>query len=415
MVPASVAKLVAVAAAVDAVGWDYTFTTTAIATGPIVGGQLRGDLVIVGSGDPTMGGRAGDDFDSWVAALKAAGIRSISGRIIGDDNAFDDPRPGAMWAWDDLGYTSGALFGALNYAENRMAVTVTPASRSGAPATLSVEPYAASRALANRTTTGTRGSDALIWPEQRPGEPYLTIAGSLPAGAAPARLLVSAGNPTFWFASVLRNRLIRDGIAVQGEAFDIDDVDVTPDTAKGHIVFTHRSPPLSLLVQPLLKDSINIYAEAVFRLSTGTAGARNNDDALAALRQKLTTWGIDADALQLVDGSGLSRRDAVAAESLVALLRRFYDGSLSSPWMSGLPVAGVDGTLANRLRSTPAHANVRAKSGTMSNIRSLAGYVTAANGEPLAFVIMLNNFEGTGADANRAMDAIVIKLAEFSR
>src|SRR5689334_25287411 len=114
MVPASVAKLVSVATAVEAVGWDYRFTTTMRAGGPIEGDVRRGDLIGVGTGDPAIGGRGGDDFSAWVDALKAAGIRRIDGRIIGVDDAFEDPRPGFAWSWDDLGYPTGSIFGALN-------------------------------------------------------------------------------------------------------------------------------------------------------------------------------------------------------------------------------------------------------------------------------------------------------------
>ena len=149
LVPASVAKLVTVAAAADAVGWDYRYTTTVRATGPIVDGVLRGDLLVVGSGDPSIGGRAGDDLSSWVEGLKIAGIRRIDGRIIGDDNAIEEPRPQLAWAWDDLGYTTGALFGALNLAENRTTVTIAPGPSAGAAAIVTVDPRLAFRVVTN--------------------------------------------------------------------------------------------------------------------------------------------------------------------------------------------------------------------------------------------------------------------------
>ena len=150
LVPASVAKIAAVATAAEAVGWDYQFETTIRATGPVTDGVLAGDLLVVGSGDPTIGGRAGEDLSTWAAALKAAGIRRIEGRIIGDDDAIEKPRPQLAWAWDDLGYPTGTIFGALNYAENRMTVTVTPGAAPAAPASLTVDPSAGTRPLANR-------------------------------------------------------------------------------------------------------------------------------------------------------------------------------------------------------------------------------------------------------------------------
>jgi D-alanyl-D-alanine carboxypeptidase/D-alanyl-D-alanine-endopeptidase (penicillin-binding protein 4) len=225
---------------------------------------------------------------------------------------------------------------------------------------------------------------------------------------------VSAGNPTFWFASVLRNRLQRNGIEVSGEAFDIDDALPDPDTPVGSPFFTYRSHTLAELAQPLLKESINLYGEAVFRLDA-TVSPRTNDAAIDGMNRQLASWGLDRDGWQLVDGSGLSRRNVVTAETLAAVLRRMYDPSGRSPWMTALPLAGRDGTLGARMNGTPAEGNVRAKTGTMSNVRALAGYVRTRDDEPLVFVIMVNNFEGTGTEATAAIDAIAIRLATFSR
>jgi D-alanyl-D-alanine carboxypeptidase/D-alanyl-D-alanine-endopeptidase (penicillin-binding protein 4) len=415
LVPASVAKLAALAVTADVVGWDFAFETTMRATGPVVDGVLRGDLIVVGSGDPSIGGRGGENFDLWIDAIRQAGIRRVEGRIIGDDDAIDDPRPGAMWAWDDLGYSSGALFGALNYSENRLLVTVSPGEGPGAPTSLSVPAVAEDRPVVNRVVTGPPGSTAMLWPEQRPGEPALTIAGSLPAGSRATSLFVSAGDPTRWFVGVLRRELQHAGVEVTGGSFDIDDLAPKPDPVDARTIYVHRSKPLSDLAQPMLKDSINLYGEAILRMSTGVAGPRTNDDALAALRERLVSWGLEPDGLQVVDGSGLSRRDGIAAATLVSVMARMYDATLQSPWMTGLPVAGRDGSLQNRLRNTAAESNVRAKTGTMSNIRSLAGYAHSRDHEPLAFAVMVNNFEGTGQQAQAVIDAIVERLADFSR
>lgn len=413
LVPASVAKLVSVATAVDAVGWNYRYETTLQTNGSIVDGTLRGDLIIAGSGDPAIGGRGGDDVGPWLSALKTMGIQRIDGRIVGDDNAVEEPRAALSWAWDDLGYSFGALFGALNYGENRTVVTVAAGSAVGDPTTLTLGAASQGRPLINRTVTGARGSAPLLWPEQRPGETALTIAGSIPAGALPARLTVSAGNPTAWFATLLRNRLRLDGIEVTGDAVDIDDIDLPrgPLTT----LYTYRSRPLSETVVPLLKESINLYGEAFMRLNAAPGTLPTNDAALEGMRTRLAAWGLPADGQGLIDGSGLSRRDLVSADTLLAILRRMYDATGGSPWMQALPIAGIDGSLDGRMKSTPAERNVHAKTGSMSGIRSLAGYVTTADGDHLAFVVMLNGFEGTNAQANAAIDAIAVKLASFRR
>ncbi len=414
-VPASITKLVSVATAAEAVGWDYRFETSLLTTGSVSQGRLFGDLLIVGSGDPSIGGRGGGDLSALVAAVKAAGFERIEGRIIGDDDALEEPRPQLSWAWDDLGYTTGAIFGALNLAENRTVATVAAAPTAGAPAAVALDSRAEARAIVNRVVTGPAGSPSLVWPEQRPGETGLTIAGSLALGAQPIQLGISIGNPTLWFASVLRKRLIDEGIIVTGDAVDIDDLTPPPDRSDAMMLFTYRSPTLAEIARPLLKESINLYGEAFMRLNTDKGAFPTNDAALEGLRKRLAVWGVPEGSYQLVDGSGLSRRDAISPEAIMTVLRRMADSSSASPFVSALPVAGVDGSLASRMKGTAAEGNVRAKTGTMSNIRSLAGYVTTGGGEHLAFVIVINNFEGTGAAANQAIDAIAVRLAEFSR
>jgi D-alanyl-D-alanine carboxypeptidase/D-alanyl-D-alanine-endopeptidase (penicillin-binding protein 4) len=204
------------------------------------------------------------------------------------------------------------------------------------------------------------------------------------------------------------------GIEVTGPAADADDISVAgPDRAA--ILFTYRSHPLSDIVQPLLKESINLYGEALERLNASGTVPHTNDQALDGMKQRMLSWGIPADGFQIVDGSGLSRRDVMAPDTLLAILSRMYDASGTSPWMTALPIAGVDGTLAARMKGTPAENNARAKTGTMSNIRSLAGYVKTRNAETLAFVAIVNNFEGTGGQANAALDALAVRLASFSR
>jgi len=242
----------------------------------------------------------------------------------------------------------------------------------------------------------------------------VTIAGSVPIGGMSTSLLVSAGNPTLWFARILRRRLIASGIDVTGPAADGDDISI-PSADTAAILYTYRSHPLSDIVQPLLKNSINLYGEAVHRLNAAGPLPHTNDQALDGIKQRMLSWGISTDGFQIVDGSGLSRRDVLSPEALLTVLMRMYDPAGVSPWMRALPVAGVDGTLSARMKGTPGENNVRAKTGTMSNVRSLAGYVTTRDGEPLAFTCIINNFEGTGAQANAALDAVAVRLASFSR
>lgn len=416
LVPGSSMKLVTVASAADAVGWDYTFETTLLATGPVTDGVLHGDLVIAGTGDPSVLGRGGNDsLAAWAAALRERGIGRIDGRIVADDNAVEEPRPGFAWSWEDLGYAYGAIAGALNFGENALTLVVQPGAAETTAAIIELPPNAGDLAIVNHVTTGPHGSTALLWPEWLPGETRVTIEGSIPLGAAPARIDIASGNPTRWFARSVRAGLVADGIDVTGDAVDVDDLPHPPSQASAHALYVHRSRPLADIVRPLLKDSINLYAEAVLRLSTGRNGPRVTGTALDATRARLESWGIPKEGIQIVDGSGLSRRNVVAPETLLAILLRAYDPSGSSPFMQALPVGGRDGTLASRMRGTAADGNVTAKTGTLSNVRTLAGYVKTADGETVAFVIMVNNFEGAAPDVVGAIDRLAARLASFSR
>ena len=413
LVPASVAKLVTLAAAAESVGWNYAFETTLAAAGPVTDGVLSGDLVVSGNGDPTLEGPAGEHLTSWIDALRASGIRRVSGRVVGDDDGAEEPLPPFAWAWDDLGYPYGALPGALNLGENAVQITVAPGPQAGAPAALTVATDARELPITSDVATGQPGSEAWLRPILQPGGLGLRVLGTLPAGSQPVTFSISVGNPTLWFATMLRQRLIEAGIAVDGAPVDIDNLPEGPGPAA--VLHVQRSPPLSAIAEPMMKDSLNLYAETVLWLNTGPAGLRATGEALDALRDRLGAWGIPEGDHQLVDGSGLSRRNSLTTRALVAVLERFYDPAGASPWMRALPVAGRDGTLESRLVGTPAENNLAAKTGSMSNIRSLAGYVRTRDGEPLAFALIVNNFEGPGNAAVEAIDRIAVALASFSR
>ena len=416
LVPASTMKLVPLAAAAEAVGWDYRFRTQLLATGPIERGALRGDLVVVGSGDPSVLGRPDPGVTpGWVDALRRRGVTRVEGGIIGDDDDVEEPRPGLSWSWEDMGFGYGAMPGALNLRENVTTLIVSPGNAVGLPTILEVDPAPPGAPVVNSTTTSPPGTPPGVWPELGPGDPGLTVRGSIPAGSAAIRLRTAVGNPTLWFARSVRTDLLAAGIDVAGPAVDVDDVAVKPDRTAATLIHIHESPPLSQIAGPLLKESINLYAEAALWLATGREGARTTGAALDALRAGLESWGVPKDGIQIVDGSGLSRRDLVAADTLVAILRRFHDPRGTSPWMQAFPIAGRDGSLEHRLKGTPAEANAVAKTGSMSSIRSLAGYVKTADGEPLAFAILANNFEGPGAGVTATIDAIVARLAAFRR
>jgi D-alanyl-D-alanine carboxypeptidase/D-alanyl-D-alanine-endopeptidase (penicillin-binding protein 4) len=181
-------------------------------------------------------------------------------------------------------------------------------------------------------------------------------------------------------------------------------------------LLTHRSPPLSTLAARLMKNSLNLYGDTLLKTIGAMAGTPTWEGSLAAERATLNSWGLPESGVVQVDGSGLSRYNYVTADALVAMLIHIdRDSRLRTPFELSLAVAGRDGTLANRMKGSAAENNVRAKSGTLANARSLAGFVTSADGEPLVFAILVNNYGTMPETAVAAIDAIAVRLAGFTR
>jgi D-alanyl-D-alanine carboxypeptidase/D-alanyl-D-alanine-endopeptidase (penicillin-binding protein 4) len=416
LMPGSTMKILTLAAAAERLGWDHAFDTRVFGVGPIASGVLSGDLVVVGSGDPSMLDADGTlIFDALADSLKSQGIHSITGRIIGDDNAFDDEALGPGWAWDDLAGRDAAPISGLQYNENTLQAVLEAGLDVGEAATVRLAP-AGHLYVDNQVLTSPAESAPSITARRSPGSDRLELRGEIPLGSAPIVRAVSVDNPTLFFATALRDRLTASGIEVAGPSVDIDDLAGAPASADAALLWTHRSPPLSALATRLMKDSQNLYAETLLKAIGSAAGRPTFEGGRMAAGETLMPWGLPPAGLVQVDGSGLSRYNYLTAETLVAVLTHVYlDERLRGPFEASLPIAGLDGTLAARMRGTAAEGNARAKSGTLANVRSLAGYVTSWDGEPLVFAIIANNFGTMPEVAIAAIDAIVVKLAEFRR
>ncbi len=422
LMPASNMKIVTLAAAAARLGWDFTYRTTLYASGPIRNGVLEGDLVVVGSGDPSIGAIDGSSeqlFTAWADRLKALGVRRIEGRIVGDDDAFEDQALGFGWSWDDLAEDYAAGVSALQFNENAVRVTVAPGPSAGDYAAISADPAGAGIDIVNDVRTVASGGTRSIAASRLPGRQRLELRGTLPLDASPATLTVSVDNPTLFFVQAMRRALIDRGVDVRGDAIDIDDLHPKPGHDPSTEIAVHRSPPLATLAVRLMKISQNQYAETLLKT---IAAADRPDGAATALDGRLAAqkvfeeWGIDSGSLIQRDGSGLSRYDYVTADALATMLERLYgDEKGREAFIASLPGAGETGTLGNRFKGTPAEGNVRAKTGSMSNVRALSGYVNTAEGEPLVFAILANNFDSPPAVINDATDAIVIRLAQLRR
>lgn len=417
LMPASNMKIVTLAAAAEKLGWEYTYETTLRAAGRVDGGRLDGDLIVVGSGDPSVmdGETSARLYDNWVERLKGLGVRSISGRIIGDDNVFDDDELGFGWSWDDLPDDYAAGVSALQFNENSVGIAVGPGPAADDSASISVSPSGSGLVVDSLLTTGAADAPSRIEARRLPGSPRLTLRGSVPVGSAPGIRVVSVDNPTLFFVAALRSALIARGIDVRGAAVDIDDVRDLP-SVDAAVVATYRSPPLSTLAIRLMKVSQNLYAETLLKTIGRSSGTPTFAAGRAGVQAALLPWGVGNGDLIVRDGSGLSRYDFVTAEALVTILTHIArDDKLRAPFEASLPIAGRDGSLSNRMKGTAAEGNARAKTGSMANVRALSGYVTTADGEPLVWSIIANNFETPPETITRTTDAIVVRLATFRR
>jgi D-alanyl-D-alanine carboxypeptidase/D-alanyl-D-alanine-endopeptidase (penicillin-binding protein 4) len=420
MLPASNMKIVTLAAAAEKLGWDYRYDTRLFAAGPVAGGTLQGDLVVVGSGDPSLvaaEGMADRVFADWAERLKQRGIRAISGRVIGDDNGFEKETLGFGWSWDDLPTDDGAGVGALQYNENAVRVTVAPGPAAGDSAGISLSVSGSGLTIVSNVRTSAAGTPVSIGTHRLPGSMNLELRGSIPVGAAPSVLVVSVDNPTQFFVSALRTALIANGIDVRGPAVDVDDVPDPPATARATPIVSYQSAPLSTLAVRLMKISQNQYAETLLKTIGAAPGVvPTAAGGWAAAQAIFKGWGIGADGLTQRDGSGLTRYDYVTPETLVTILTHVdRDARLKGPFVASLPIAGRDGTLSNRMKGTPAEGNARAKTGSLTSVRGLSGYVTSADGEPLVFSILANNYDTPAGTITSTIDTIVARLAQFRR
>lgn len=418
MVPASNQKLLITAAAAERLGWDFRFTTRLLSTAPIgADGTIDGDLIVAGNGDPTINTRDAQRwraFDEWAAALKAKGIHTIKGRLIGDDNAFVEPGWGVGWAWDNLQYGYGAPATALQFNENQVELLVGPGMAPGVPAIISMSPAGSGLVVDNRVSTAEAGQPTSIDIARVPGTPNLVVRGQVAAGARPAGIFASVDDPTRFYLNTLRSALSRYGITVDGGILDADALPAPLSMAHAHELLIDRSTPLSEIIDVALKWSRNIYAESMLSALASPEEPATGTRGLRTVAETLGTWGIAPDKFLARDGSGLSRYDYIGAATIAALLRHMLaDPRHAEKFQASLAVAGTSGTLAERMKGTPAEGRVRGKTGTLSNVRSLSGYLTTLDGDTVVFAMMANNFRVGAGQIDAIMDGAINRVVQF--
>jgi D-alanyl-D-alanine carboxypeptidase/D-alanyl-D-alanine-endopeptidase (penicillin-binding protein 4) len=294
--------------------------------------------------------------------------------------------------------------------------TIAPGLAVGEAAIVSVEPVGSGLVIHNELKTSASDAPPSIDARRLAGSAVVTLRGSVPFGGAPTAHTLAVDNPTLFFVTVLRHTLIAHGITVTGAAVDIDDINDAPAREGAPVLLVHRSPPLSALATTLMKVSQNLYAETFLKTIGAADGVATAIAGRAAARATLQPWGVEPGGLIQRDGSGLSRYNYVTPQTIVTILTHVdRDDRLRGPFEAALPIAGRDGTLARRMAGTPAEGNARAKTGSIANARALSGYVRTADGEPLVFSILGNNFDTPASVIEQASDAIVVRLAEFRR
>jgi serine-type D-Ala-D-Ala carboxypeptidase/endopeptidase (penicillin-binding protein 4) len=432
MMPASNMKIVTTAAAAEVLGWDARFVTTLETTAPVEHGTLRGDLVVRGGGDPTINGR-GDRgravFGEWAHALRRQGIHAIDGRIVGDDRLFDREWLGTGWAWDDLHNGYAAPVGALQFNENTTDLTISPGAAAGEPAVVILGGGSGLTLWNHTMTTAADVPDTLVV-RRHLDRPVLEVSGTVPLPLRAAHdthapelsrvRRVAVTHPTRYFVHALKDALLAEGLSVRGDAVALDDL---PPTASGppdhawRVLARTESPPFREIAAVLLKVSQNLYAESVLKsLGVATSGHGTTAAGRTAVHAVLERWRLDPSALLMADGSGLSRYNYASPALLVGILERMYSEPVHRDvFIAALPVAGRDGTIEGRMRRTYAEGNATAKTGSLSNVRALSGYVRTRNGEMLVFSIVANSFAIPPATITWMADLAVEVLANVSR
>jgi D-alanyl-D-alanine carboxypeptidase/D-alanyl-D-alanine-endopeptidase (penicillin-binding protein 4) len=446
--PASNAKIFTTALALSMLGADFRFHTTLEATG-LLGpdGRLIGDLDLVGHGDPDLSNRkfpyagkverensAEAPLAELVEAAVAKGLKEVDGDIVADDSYFPfDPYP-AAWSVGDLFFTFGAPVSALAFNDNSFSIEVSPANREGEAAKLLVEPAAAKGSFACEVNTSPSNGKPDFSVVRQPGQNFILLRGSIPAGHAPIKLDFAMSDPGEVAALALKQNLESHGIIVTGNVrvrhsepplpFDptivpagavtvpsVLNASGLPATSK-LILADHISPTLIQSISVTNKVSQNLHAELFLRsVAREKAGVGSSEAGIWVEQNFLKTIGIADGDVVLSDGSGLSRDDLVTPRAVVQLLRYISQQPWGADFIASFPIAGSDGTLENRMKDTAASGRILAKTGSLEHVRAISGYATTVRGEHLIFTIFGNN-SSHGHDATVAMDAIAVAMVE---
>jgi D-alanyl-D-alanine carboxypeptidase/D-alanyl-D-alanine-endopeptidase (penicillin-binding protein 4) len=435
-VPASNAKLFSTALALSRLGADFTFQTRVLALAPPDElGRIRGPLRLAGGGDPNLSARAipyrmGPVTGNPLAAIEdlagqlvARGVKRVDGDIIGDDTWYVWQPYAAGWAVDDPQSDDGPPISALTLADNVLTLSVRPGANIGDPAALSLLPAIEFYRIENRVRTVAPGGERRIRFERIPGSRDARLWGVIALRDRGQDLLLGVEDPAQFAAQALATALEQRGVTVSGAAiaehlYPDAFADLTqalePPSLTGIVLARHVSAPLMEDLRITAKASQNLHAELALR---AVGRARRNvgsfEAGMAEMNSFLAEAGIDPAGYNLVDGSGLSRLDLVTPSAVLKLLRYMYDSPAREKWISLLPVAAQDGTLSSRFGATAAAGRVYAKTGSLSHVSALSGYLQRPDATWVAFSLLVNNYGGrSAAEVRGVMDRICNLILE---
>ncbi len=409
LTPASTTKLFSTFTAFLALGGDYNVPTSVYTdVGAIDNGVLKGNIYLVGSGDPLL---STADIEQLADQIHNLGIKRITGHVYGDASYFDGVTDRVAYSGDADVVEPLPPISALSLNRNTITILVTSGGNAGAPVRVQTVPVSDAftfsvsatvkggrRAKPNIGMRSSKGAD---------GKQLFTITGSLPPRRTASYSFVVT-NPALVAAGVLRRRLEAVGVTIEGTT----GVQAAPLATSRSLTAFYR--PLGTIVSQVNKHSDNYCAEHIFKMVGGTMSDQNNTAVAArsVMKTSFTKCAIPFQNCCINDGSGLSRRNLVTPQTLTNLLMQAWEQPFAQNFINSLPVAGVDGTLRRRMKGTPAEGNLIGKTGTLRNVSALAGYVTTIDGEQLAFSLMFN---GGNVGAYKLTENAIGKiLAEFS-
>ena len=423
-VPASNMKLFTTALALTKLGPDYRFHTTLETSGTIVNGVVTGSVTLMGRGDPNLSNRKfpynlKEEFDGppekvlaeLADGLVAKGVKEISGDVIGDDSYFPRERYPSGWEIDDMVWEYGAAISSIVVGDNTVALTLTPGDQPGSPVQASESPATPDFLVENDVVTSAPDVKSDLTLTREPGSSLVVVKGTMPAKSPPRKLVLAVEEPAQHAAAVLKRLLEDRGVHVDGIARARHEAAKTQGDPT--VLAEHVSVPLGDAVKLINKISQNLHTEMLLRTVARQSGMwATDDDLMKAPQDFYASAGISPDDVVQSDASGLSRHDLVTPRAIVALLQFAQKQPWFETYFNSLPVAGVDGTLEDRMKNTPAAGHIHAKTGSVEHVRTLSGFADTPSGRRLIFSFLSNNQAGKNHEAADALTGLSVAMLE---